>query len=770
VEKYVKFVVRYRFLVLALLLLITIISGVVLSNVRLSGSISDLFLGESPRFHRYMERVKEFGSDSFIIIAFEEENLFTKPSIERLKIVTGRIKEIPRVKNVKSILDLQEVRVIDGVPSADHYVDIAMQHSEQSGQILDKLRSDPLTGGLMISRDGRHSLVVIELAFTEKGSDQDLPPLVDEIINIFEDAGFDRSNLHQAGQIPILVEMLKQTRFNIGRLFPIVCLVLFLTVYLLFQRFWPVLITLTVTFIGVTWTMAFAILLFGQLNILTAMTPGIIMIIAFSDVIHLCGSYHMEISKGERKEQAIEKSCSEVGAACFFTSITTFFGFISLTLVPAPVTRQMGAVLGVGVGLALIIAMTLTPIIFSLMKAPRPLRVGAASRAQVLLYQAIDFVVQLTRKRPWFIVITFATLLVITFLGVKQIEFETNITKRLAEDNPIRVDSSYFSEHFDGTNYVDIFLEAPEPNGLIDPELLSRVCSYQKALLNIPEVDKTISVVDLIIRIHRLFNPGKKESGFLPVTEGEIYNYIFMFKMSGNDDLKGMIDSDNKTMRLRLHLNDSGFFAAHRTSQKALAEGKAILGDKVNVEVTGIAALFGEWVEGFIEGQKRGLIFAFLSILIMMVIALRSFAGGLWAMLPNMIPLLVLGGYVGWLWDFVDSDTLMVATIAIGISVDDTIHFLFRYRFELERTGDIDIALDRTFHFSGRAIIITSVILVAGFAPFAISDYFSVKIMGTLLPITLAAAMATDLLLIPAMIKLGAFRFRTREAQKAANR
>jgi len=765
VENYIRFVVRYRFLVLGLLLLITIISGVVLSNVRLSGSISDLFLGESPRFHRYLERVKEFGSDAFIIIAFEEENLFSKPSIEKLKIVAGKIKALPRVKTVKSILDLQKVRVIDGFPKADHYVDLAMKYPMRSGKILDELRSDPLISGLLISKDGRHSMVVIELAFSEKRSDQDLPPLVDEILNIFEDSGFDRANLHQAGQIPILVEMLKQTQFNIGRLFPIVCLVLFVTVYILFQRFWPVFITLIVTFIGVTWTMAFAILLFGQINILTATTPGIIMIIAFSDVIHLCGSYHMEISKGERKEQAIEKSCSEVGAACFFTSITTFFGFISLALVPAPVTRQMGVVLGVGVGLALIIAMTLTPIIFSLMKAPKPLRVGAASKAQLLLYEAIDFVVHLTRKRPWVIVTTFAALLVLTVVGVTRIEFETDITKRLAKDNPIRVDSRYFSEHFDGTSYVDIFVEAPEPNGLIDPELLSRVSSYQNALLNIPEVDKAISVVDLITHIHRLFNPGKKEGGVRPMTEGDISNYLFMFRMAGSDDHKSMIDNDNKTMRLRLHLNDSGFFAAHRASQKALASGQAILGDKVQIEVTGILALFGEWVEGFIEGQKKGLIFAFLTILMMMVIALRSFTGGLWAMLPNIIPLLVLGGYVGWFWDLVDSDTLLVATIAIGISVDDTIHFLFRYRFERERTGDIDIALDRTFHFSGRAIIITSVILVAGFAPFAISDYFSVKIMGTLLPIALAAAMTTDLLLIPAMIKLGAFRFRTRGPQ-----
>lgn len=143
-----------------------------------------------------------------------------------------------------------------------------------------------------------------------------------------------------------------------------------------------------------------------------------------------------------------------------------------------------------------------------------------------------------------------------------------------------------------------------------------------------------------------------------------------------------------------------------------------------------------------------------------MVIALRSLFGGLWSMLPNTIPLLFLGGYIGWFWDFVDSDTIMVAIIAIGISVDDTIHFLFRYRFERERTNDIAVAIDRTFHFSGRAIIITSVILVAGFLPFALSDYFSIRIMGTLLPATLAMALATDLLLVPALIKLGAFRFR----------
>ena len=756
---YIRLIIRYRFVVIGLLLLITVLSGGVLSNLKLSGSLVDLFLGNSPKYQQYQEYVKTFGSDAFIIIAFEEDHLFSRETIEKLQTVVREIEALPKIKQVKTVLDLQDVQVIEGIPVAEKFADIALKHPDRAGEIIEKLRENPLASGLFISRDGRHSMVVCEIKHGDDRNDQDLPPIIDRILDIFEKAGFKRDNLHQAGQIPILVEMLKQTQFNLMRLFPIVCIVLFVAVFILFQRVWPVFIALIVTLIGVTWTIAFTILLFGQINIMTAMTPGIIFIIAFSDVVHLCSSYHMEISRGEQKDRAIEKSCSEVGSACMYTSITTFFGFISIALAPAPVTRQMGVVLGVGVGLALFIAITLTPIIFTMMKAPKPMRVGAASKAQFFLNKVINFVVNLTRNRPWVIVAAFAALFIFTVVGVTRIKFETDITKRLAEDNHIRADAKYFSEHFVGTAYVDIFIEAPEPGGVINPGMLSRISAYRNALLDIPEIDKTVSVVDVFNYLHPLFQPGKSDGDPPPMTEEDLSNYVYMLKMSGSDDLKSMMDADNKVMRLRLHLNNSGLFSAKRVSQKALAMGQDILGDTVQIEATGINALLGDWVAGFIDGQKRGLIFAFLTILMMMSISLRSFTCGLWSMLPNIIPLLMLGGYVGWFWDTVDSDTLMVAVIAISLSVDDTIHFLFRYRFERERTDDVDLALDRTFHFSGRAIIITSVILVVGFLPYGISDFFSVRIMGTLLPLVIAGALLTDLLLLPAMIKLGAFRF-----------
>jgi predicted RND superfamily exporter protein len=169
--------------------------------------------------------------------------------------------------------------------------------------------------------------------------------------------------------------------------------------------------------------------------------------------------------------------------------------------------------------------------------------------------------------------------------------------------------------------------------------------------------------------------------------------------------------------------------------------------------------LMGGFLDDIIAGQRMGILFAFITIMFMMMIMFKSLKIGALSMVPNILPLLALGGYVGYFWDKVDSDTIVIAMIAIGIGVDDTIHFLTRLKFESARTSDPVVSLQRTFHFSGRAMVITTVILALGFAPFALSDYFSVRMFGTLLPFTLVVAILADILLVPAMVKLGIIRF-----------
>ena len=204
---------------------------------------------------------------------------------------------------------------------------------------------------------------------------------------------------------------------------------------------------------------------------------------------------------------------------------------------------------------------------------------------------------------------------------------------------------------------------------------------------------------------------------------------------------------------------EDGFIFSYGTGRKVETLAESLLEQSITVHATGMTSLLGGFLDDIFRGQKRGVLFAVLTIMLMMSLMFKSFKIGLWSMIPNILPLLALGGYVGYFWEATDSDTIIIAMIAIGIGVDDTIHFLTRLKFESARTKDPILAIKQTLHFSGRAMVITTLILAVGFMPFLLSDYFSIRIFGGLLPFTLIVALLADILLVPAMVKLGFIRF-----------
>ena len=759
--RYIGFIIRFRFAVLAIIILITVLAALSMTRGVIASSAGNLFLGDSPDYADYLERTGVFGNDELVIIGFEDPSPLSKPSLERLDRAVKNIRKLPYVNRVSSILDAYNLEVVDGVLESVSYSQKALSNPELADRLKKKLASDPLLGGLMVSKDGGNSIVLIELTQDTNRRIEAYPGMIEEIYDIFAECGFDKSKLHRIGMVAVFAEIMHQSIFNLTRLLPIVALVLLITVFVMFRRLWPVLITGLTASVGVIWTMGFAVLLYRQVNILMALTPGVILIISFSDVIHLCSSYLIELSKRESKKEAILKSGSEVGAACFYTSITTFAGFVSMALVPAPVFRQMGIVLGFGVAVSLLVAMTLSPILFSIMKRPKAWRAGTTSKVQGLLDRFLASIANLATGRPRTVVAVFAVLVVVSIIGVSRITIETDFHDRLSPGNRLRIDQTYFEDNFIGTNYLDIFIETSETDGIMDPDLFEKITRYRDALLDIPEVDKVVSVVDVVETVHRRMRAGENVEG-KPISGQALEDYFLLFDLSDEIDLSSLVDSDYRIARLSVFLDSYGFAATYDAGRKA-QEASIGIEDKAQVEVSGLLYLLGAWLDEVIEGQKRGLAFAFFTIFIMMAFALRSVRAGLWSMIPNAIPILVLGGYIGWFWDKVDSDTIMVAMVAIGIAVDDTIHFLMRYRIEHGRTGDVERSIQNAFHYSGRAIIITTVILAVGFAPFVISDYFTTRMLGTLLPASLVVALAADLVLAPAMVKLGAFKMPDRE-------
>ena len=752
---YFKFVLRHRIPVLILITLISAAGMWSLRNAKISSSLGKLFLANSPAYDQYLARVEEFGSDEQLVIAFEENDVLSADSLIRLHLVTRAIRKENGVARVMSLLDNEKVFAKSRKGGIEALIEELRGSREKTEAARAELLSDRFTGNILLSRDSHHSAVLITTLADGTHDMEDSISWVEKIHKVFIEQGYKEENLHRAGGIAIVSEMMKQTHFNLKRLFPIVCLLLVLTVYILFRRIWPAVVSTSIAILAVIWTMGIAVAIDPEVSIMLAAVPAVILIISFSDVIHLCSAYLLEMKETEDTTEAILRSAEDVGKACVYTSITTFVGFLALAVVPTPIFKKLGILLGLGVGIALLLAMTLFPILLSFLRPNTAWTEGIASVSQDLLDRFLSFTQRISLSRPWSIIVFFAALLVASILGISQIKVENDIAKRLGEDNPVRRDAEYFLEHFAGTNVLDLYLQCEEEGGLLEPGVFQSISELEEKLMELEEVDSAISFATIITEYYRKLNDDRS----VPPSRLIINLGVREIEKRDPDGLAFLLNSSRRMMRVFVRLNIGGLRETHEAGMKVQKLATATLPATVKAEATGMAYLIGGWLDRIISAQKKGVGISFIVISALMIIAFRSLRAGLWSMIPNMLPLLVLGGYVGFAWDFTDSDTFMLAMLAIGMGVDDTIHFLTRYRLELKRDDDEEKALTRTYHYAGRGIVMTTLILTIGFSPFILCQYFSLQILGTLLPMVLIVALLADLLLLPALARLRLLRF-----------
>jgi len=331
---YFRFVLRHRLMVGAIFVALTALSLMSVSRAIVASSMDKLFFGESPIYAAYLERMKEFGTEEVNIFAFESPRLLEEEQQARLRRVLDRIEGMNDIGRVYSILDAQKLEGKDGTLYVSNYADEAIENPSRIPDLILALRDDSLAGGLVISTDGRSMAVLPEI---DPEVQPDLPAergpeIIHEVLRIFEEEGFALSEIHKAGFLVTIAEVVDQTYYNLKTIFPFVVIILLLTVWLMFRRLWPAVISMLASLVAVIWTMGFAVQLDREVNVLMATVPALIIIVGFSDVVHLCSAYLLELSRGIGKRQAILNSAEDVGKACFFTSLTTFVGFVCLSL------------------------------------------------------------------------------------------------------------------------------------------------------------------------------------------------------------------------------------------------------------------------------------------------------------------------------------------------------------------------------------------------------------------------------------------------------
>lgn len=760
-----RFVLRHRIAVLVVVGLITLLAGLSASRGVLGSTIGRLFLGESPAWQRFIERAGRFGGDETIIVGFEEPDLLSVASRDRLDRIVERISAWDEIGQVLTALDARRIEFRGGSLRARPYAD-DLDALDAAGRaaLLDELRRDPVVGGNLLARDGPGTAVVIELVSDPDRRAEEGPKLLDRVRAVFAEEGIPEAEQHVVGQIAAVSELVVQTEVVLLRVLPFTAVLLLLSVWLLFHRLWPAVLAGGVSIVAVIWTSGLAVQLERQVSIMMALVPAVILIVAFSDVVHLASAYLVELGHGKSKDEAILDAAEDVGRACFFTSLTTFVGFVGLSFVPTPVFRLTGIVLGFGVAVALLIAMTVVPVLFSLTPTPAPLRSGATNRVQGAVDGLLRALQRLALGRPRAVIFTFGVLTAGGLYLGSGMSIETDIVDRMGPENRLKRSVDWFEAGFAGTNMIDVYVEVPEENGLYDPARFERLVGWQTALEAHPLVDDAQSWLDVMRTVHEAMTAKRDGFGPLPTTRQQLAQYMLLFEMAdGQGVLERVIDFERKLMRVRLRVGGNGFRESESVGHAALDLARSHLDAETSVEPTGMSYLLGDWLDSIISGQRLGFAVSTGTIAVMMAIALRSVGAGLWSMIPNLFPLLMLVAWAG-ARQSIDSDIFVVLLIAVGIGVDDTVHFLVRLRSEVARGVERSEALDRTYDFAGRAIVMTTVILTAGFLPFATSSYFSTRMLGTLLPACFVLALLADLLLVPAMAAVGWIRFEPRRS------
>ncbi|HBE71166.1 MAG TPA: hypothetical protein DDW52_23720, partial [Planctomycetaceae bacterium] len=446
----------------------------------------------------------------------------------------------------------------------------------------------------------------------------------------------------------------------------------------------------------------------------------------------------------------------QVGGACVLTSLTTFVGFASLVMVPSNTIRQFGFSTAAGVASALLLSVLLIPIFLQWLhnrgKAIAGQAVASASAERIA-----GCCLGWALARPKTVVLLTICLLVVCAIRSTGLTLDPDLTKRFSKRHQASTSADFFIERFGGFNSLEFVITGPREHTFA-PDSLRAMLHFGELCKQEPTVKSVVSVAEVIREFLTRLKPYDNSDG-VPESVKHTSAVIGLLGSADSAGLSALLPDGHDETRILIQVEETSYMKLLELSEKLDQHAQTAFGGRLSYSEKGAAPLVGRAVREIIRGHLDGFIFCFTAIIVLIVVGIRSWQLGWISIIPNLLPLLTLGGLISLSYESVDSDILAVATLGLGLAVDDTIHFMSRFKIELSRGVDVAEALVCTMRHTGVAIIRTTLILSLGFLPFALSGYWSIRMLGTYLVGVLFAALLADLLVLPALLKI-AYRVR----------
>jgi predicted RND superfamily exporter protein len=738
---------RNAWYTIALLALVTACFAIALRQVRVDYDFEKFFPNNDPELDRYLQFRERFGHDNdFLLFGIEsEQGVFDRSLLTKVDTLTARLERLPFVAQVLSPTRLNEP-VITPVGAFETPF---LRYTNDTMLGIDSARiwNDPRVKDFFFSDDGKAMLVALN---AEPGlSKEKCDMLLADVRGTLVSAGLPDARLvgRIVGQDHYIVTMVTETLFFLAS--SIALLAVFL--WFGFRSFHGVWVPIAVVGLAILWQVGFMTALGKPLGILTMLLPTILFVVGMSDVVHILECYLEEIRSGVPRIRAIAITYREVGLPTFLTAVTSGIGFATLGTASIPPLQEFGMYTALGVLVAFFLAFTLLPALL-VITDPRKF-LPATQRSSPWdgqLPKLFRWTVAHRRK----ILLAFAGVSLLGALGASRIKVNNYLLEDLPNNDPLKEGFVWFERTFGGVRPFEMELTVVDPDRTIwDLRVLREIEKAQAYIDSTYEVDAIASPVTIMCSMNKAFNGGDPEFYRLPEDSIECRRMAKRSKLAGKQLLGGLVSDDLRTARLTGRSVDEGGYV-HKAKNEALERFIATQVDTsvVHLRQTGMAYLIDRNNATLSTQLVRGMGLAVLLTAFIMLWFFRDWRMVLVALLPNLVPLVFIAGVMGTLSIDLKVSTAIIFTIAFGIAEDDTIHMLAALRQHLREGRSPAYALKRTYLRTGKAVTVTSLMLLSGFVTLVFSDFASVHYMGLLITCTLAFAFVAELLLLPALV------------------
>ncbi|WKD85715.1 putative transport protein MmpL9 [Polaribacter huanghezhanensis] len=751
-------ILRNRYLVLVLVAAFTAFLATQMKYMKFSYTEANLLPENHEANIEYNQFLKIFGEEgNLIILAVKDTTLFTPEKFNAWNDLTKEIDASNEVAFSVSIADVQELKadrknrkfvlepLLNKTPTTQKEVSAIKKQLFENLPFYDNLLYNKKTGTVQTA-----IYINKKIVNTPVRRDFVFNTLIPTIKKFEKEHNLQ---VHVSG-MPYIRTLNSQNIqdeilwFVVGAL--LITAVIF---FFFFRSYRATFITLLVVMIGVTWAFGFIGLFGYEITVLTALIPPLIIVIGVPNAIFLINKYQQEVKKHGNQAKSLQRVISKVGNATLMTNITTASGFATFIFVKSELLQQFGVLASINIISIFVLALLIIPIIYSFMPLPKKKHLNHLEKKWI--DTIVKWMEKMVRHNRIAIYITAVIFIIFGIIGIYQIRVSGSLIEDMPKGTQFYKDIKFFEKEFGGIMPLEIFIDTKKEKGVMKLSTLKKMEEINEIIESFPELSKPISITNLVKYSKQAYYLGNPKYYQLPTSQEQ--SYIFAYTKNSNNNSKmltNFVDSTGRYARITTFMKDVGTDKMTIIQDRLNAViAKEFPSDKFDVHLTGKALVFLKGTNYLINNLILSLSLAILLIALFMAWMFRSYQMILISLIPNMLPLLITAGLMGFIGIPIKPSTILVFSIAFGISVDDTIHFLAKYRQELQANNwRIKKSVYSALRETGVSMFYTSIVLFFGFLVFTVSSFGGTIALGGLVSVTLLFAMVSNLLLLPSLL------------------